>query len=214
MAFVCVSVDDSAEPVKKFLADKSWPMTMLHAGAEPLPLRLSFRRRSLHVPDRSRRRDRHGGIRTHGLEQSEDRRTPRKTRERRQGDALSGRRDAAADRSLRRGELDAERRRAGDVLDDQTAPTEVAEEFGDEVEFAFGLLFVVPLVTHVLLDDAVLVEREKLRHGRAVGGGHERFAASRRARLRLKRLHQSPREADAGTDDKVISTFTTEGVKL
>ncbi len=37
VAFVCVSVDDSAEPVKKFLADKSWPMTMLHAGAEPLP---------------------------------------------------------------------------------------------------------------------------------------------------------------------------------
>ncbi len=33
--FVCVSVDDSAETVRQFVADKNWPMTVLHARSLP-----------------------------------------------------------------------------------------------------------------------------------------------------------------------------------
>ncbi len=35
VAFVCVSTDDSAEPVKKFLAGKNWSMTFLRATDLP-----------------------------------------------------------------------------------------------------------------------------------------------------------------------------------
>ncbi len=35
VAFVCVSTDDSAEPVKGFLAGKGWPMTVLRATDTP-----------------------------------------------------------------------------------------------------------------------------------------------------------------------------------
>jgi hypothetical protein len=33
--FVCVSVDDSAATVRRFLRDKNWSMTILHAQALP-----------------------------------------------------------------------------------------------------------------------------------------------------------------------------------
>ncbi|WP_422931082.1 TlpA family protein disulfide reductase [Singulisphaera sp. PoT] len=35
VAFVCVSTDDSAEPVRTFLRDKHWPMTILRATDMP-----------------------------------------------------------------------------------------------------------------------------------------------------------------------------------
>ena len=35
VAFVCVSTDNSAEPVKSFLAGKGWPMTVLRATETP-----------------------------------------------------------------------------------------------------------------------------------------------------------------------------------
>src|SRR4051794_36501020 len=37
VAFVCVSVDDSPETVRRFLRGKDWPMTFLHADATSLP---------------------------------------------------------------------------------------------------------------------------------------------------------------------------------
>jgi thiol-disulfide isomerase/thioredoxin len=37
VAFVCVSVDDAPEPIKQFLSGKDWPMTVLHAGQNPMP---------------------------------------------------------------------------------------------------------------------------------------------------------------------------------
>jgi thiol-disulfide isomerase/thioredoxin len=33
--FVCVSVDDSIDVVQRFVSDKSWPMTVLHASSLP-----------------------------------------------------------------------------------------------------------------------------------------------------------------------------------
>jgi thiol-disulfide isomerase/thioredoxin len=39
VAFVCVSTDDSAEPVKKFLKGKGWPMTVLRATDCPAVFR-------------------------------------------------------------------------------------------------------------------------------------------------------------------------------
>ena len=35
IAFVCVSVDDSPDSVKRFLTGKNWPMTVLHANGVP-----------------------------------------------------------------------------------------------------------------------------------------------------------------------------------
>lgn len=35
IAFVCVSVDDSLDAVRRFMADKNWPMTILHASSLP-----------------------------------------------------------------------------------------------------------------------------------------------------------------------------------
>jgi len=35
IAFVCVSVDDSIDAVRRFTADKKWPMTVLHASSLP-----------------------------------------------------------------------------------------------------------------------------------------------------------------------------------
>ncbi|MFO0950438.1 MAG: TlpA disulfide reductase family protein [Isosphaeraceae bacterium] len=35
VAFVCVATDDTAGPVKSFLKDKSWPMTILHTQHVP-----------------------------------------------------------------------------------------------------------------------------------------------------------------------------------
>ena len=35
VAFLCVSTDESAEPVKEFLRGKAWPMTMLRADTAP-----------------------------------------------------------------------------------------------------------------------------------------------------------------------------------
>jgi thiol-disulfide isomerase/thioredoxin len=35
IAFVCISTDDSPEPVRRFLADKQWPMTILIARMLP-----------------------------------------------------------------------------------------------------------------------------------------------------------------------------------
>ncbi len=35
VAFVCASVDDSPETVKRFLADKNWPMTILRSRDRP-----------------------------------------------------------------------------------------------------------------------------------------------------------------------------------
>ena len=35
VVFLCASVDDSPEPVKAFLRDKNWPMTIVHAGDVP-----------------------------------------------------------------------------------------------------------------------------------------------------------------------------------
>jgi thiol-disulfide isomerase/thioredoxin len=37
VAFVCVSIDDDTETVRKFLQGKDWPMTFLHANANELP---------------------------------------------------------------------------------------------------------------------------------------------------------------------------------
>jgi thiol-disulfide isomerase/thioredoxin len=33
--FVCVSIDDSVEPIRRFLRDKNWPMTVLRARTLP-----------------------------------------------------------------------------------------------------------------------------------------------------------------------------------
>src|SRR5262249_36945224 len=33
--FVCVSTDDSAETVRRYISDKHWPMTVLHARSLP-----------------------------------------------------------------------------------------------------------------------------------------------------------------------------------
>ncbi len=35
IVFVCVSVDDSIDAVKRFMTDKKWPMTILHASSLP-----------------------------------------------------------------------------------------------------------------------------------------------------------------------------------
>ena len=35
IAFVCVSVDDATDTVRRFVRDKNWPMTVLHASARP-----------------------------------------------------------------------------------------------------------------------------------------------------------------------------------
>ncbi len=35
IAFVCVSVDDDTETVRRFVRDKNWPMTVLHASVRP-----------------------------------------------------------------------------------------------------------------------------------------------------------------------------------
>ena len=37
IAFVCVSVDDATETVRRFVRDKNWPMTVLHAHKGALP---------------------------------------------------------------------------------------------------------------------------------------------------------------------------------
>ncbi len=35
IAFVCVSVDDATDTVRRFVRDKNWPMTVLHARTRP-----------------------------------------------------------------------------------------------------------------------------------------------------------------------------------
>ena len=35
IAFVCVSVDDATDTVRRFVRDKNWPMTVLHASTRP-----------------------------------------------------------------------------------------------------------------------------------------------------------------------------------